>query len=206
MAAERIPPMHGIVLAGGAARRLSGVDKPMLDVGGDPLLMRSVAALADAESVVVVGPERPGVRGVDWVREDPPLSGPVAALAAGLARLSEAGTPREHIAVLAGDLVGVTVGTLARLRAAVGAADGAVLVDESGRRQWLLGVWRRDALARVLPADPAGASLHRTLGGLSIVDVPGAASEAADVDTEADLRRVRSQDTLHRSHTDYGAE
>lgn len=174
--------LAGVVLAGGAARRLGGVDKPMLEVGGVALLHRAVAALGDADPVVVVGPHRPGVPGVRWTREDPPGSGPVAALAAGLSLIG-AGL----VAVLAADLAAVTPSTVARLRAAVGSADGATLVDADGRRQWLVGVWRTVAVRSALPGDPAGASVRRTLGGLSIVDVPAEPGEAADVDTPADL-------------------
>ncbi|NBH02981.1 NTP transferase domain-containing protein, partial [Amycolatopsis sp. SID8362] len=45
----------GIVLAGGSARRLSGVDKPALSVGGKPLLTRAIHALSGAGRVVAVG-------------------------------------------------------------------------------------------------------------------------------------------------------
>lgn len=191
--------LYGIVLAGGAARRLSGVDKPMLEVGGAPLLRRALDALHDAAQVVVVGPPRPAVDGVRWVREDPPGTGPVAALAAGLHAL-HAGA-EDEVAVLAGDLTGVTASTIRRLRAALGSAEGAVLVDADAHRQWLIGVWRFDALHRALPAQCAGASLHRTLGGLSIVDVPAAGTEVADVDTAQDLDRARRSSDLHIGHT-----
>ncbi|PRX45113.1 molybdopterin-guanine dinucleotide biosynthesis protein A [Prauserella shujinwangii] len=186
--------LAGIVLAGGAARRLSGVDKPMLEVGGMPLLHRAVGALRGAEPVVVVGPERPGLPGVRWTREDPPGSGPVAALAAGL-RLLPAESPAP-VAVLAADLPAITEHTVRRLRDALGSADGAVLVDADGHRQWLIGVWRATALRAALPGRPEGAALRATLGGLSIVDVPARAGEAADVDTPEDLGGG-----LHSGHT-----
>ncbi|MBN6039362.1 NTP transferase domain-containing protein [Amycolatopsis sp. 195334CR] len=178
----------GIVLAGGEARRLGGVDKPMLEVGGRSLLGGVLAALGDAGAAdtVVVGPPRDGLPGVRWAREDPPGGGPVAALAAGLALLPDA----TEIALLAGDLTGITSSTVDRLRTARGAADGALLVD-CGHRQWLAGVWRAAALRAAVPAEPAGAALRRALGDLSIVEVAAAPGEAADVDTPEDLRRLR---------------
>ncbi|MEU3270439.1 molybdenum cofactor guanylyltransferase [Saccharomonospora sp. NPDC006951] len=179
------PAFSGIVLAGGAARRLGGIDKPMLEVGGMPMLYRAVAALDGALRVAVVGPRRDGLPGVDWVREDPPGTGPVAALAAGL---PFAGT--EIVVVLASDLPGIAPGTVSRLLGALSAhddADGAVLVDATGRRQWLLGAWRRTALLESIPAEPEGAALRRTLGRLSIVDVLALPGEADDVDTRDDL-------------------
>ncbi|MGH3433518.1 MAG: NTP transferase domain-containing protein, partial [Thermocrispum sp.] len=80
-------PLYAVILAGGAAARLSGVDKPMLEVGGKPLLHTVIGAVAGAAAVVVVGPRRTDTMRVRWAREDPPGGGPVAALAAGLAAL-----------------------------------------------------------------------------------------------------------------------
>lgn len=182
------PALYGIVLAGGSARRLSGVDKPMLTIGGIPLLRRVIDALRDARDIVVVGPPRDGVDGVRWTQEEPRGGGPVAALAAGLARCGESGC---DVAVLAGDLAGLTPDTIALLRTSIGDNDGAVLVDPDGRWQWLAGVWRADALRDALPAEPANAALHAMLGTLAVTEVRASARQAADVDTEADLRRAR---------------
>lgn len=174
----------GIVLAGGAARRLSGVDKPALPVGGKPLLARALAALAEADPVIVVGPERPGFGDVRWTRETEPGTGPVAALAAGLALVDT-----EIVVVLAGDLAGVRKSTVDRLVAALGSASGAVLVDTGGVRQWLLGAWHTEALSGALPETVENASLRRTLGELDIVEVPEEPGESADIDTPEDLDR-----------------
>lgn len=189
------PALYGIVLAGGSARRLSGVDKPMLTIGGIPLLRRVVDALSAAREIVVVGRQRDGVDGVHWTQEDPPGAGPVAALAAGLALCGERGCRSDsHVAVLAGDLAGLTPDIIALLRTSLDDADGcdgAVLVDPDGRRQWLAGVWRADALRTALPAEPANTALHAMLGRLAVTEVRASARQAADVDTEADLRRAR---------------
>jgi molybdopterin-guanine dinucleotide biosynthesis protein A len=159
------------------------MDKPAIEVGGRSLLARAVAAVADAESIVVVGPERPLDRTVTWTREDPPGTGPLAALAAGLAALG----PADEVAVLAADLPNVTPDTVRRLRAARGDDAGAILIDAEGHRQWLLGVWHRDTLHKAIPKDPAGKSLGRTLGTLPLVEVPAEQGESDDVDTPADL-------------------
>src|SRR5207253_721892 len=86
----------GIVLAGGRARRLGGVDKPALLVGGRSMLATAVAALGEACLVTVVGPEVTG--------------GPVAAVAAGLRDGTAAA-----VVVLAADLPFVTVEVVNRL-------------------------------------------------------------------------------------------
>ncbi|MEV6314102.1 DUF6457 domain-containing protein [Streptomyces sp. NPDC051776] len=77
-----------VVLAGGAARRLGGADKPGLTVGGRPLLDRVLGACADAAVTVVVGSRRPTVRIVRWAREEPHGAGPLAALDAGLRQVT----------------------------------------------------------------------------------------------------------------------
>ncbi len=177
----------GIVLAGGSARRLSGVDKPGLSVGGKPLLARAVHALSGAECVIVVGPRRPGFD-VLWTREPEPGTGPVAALAAGLAFVPD---HVDVVAVLAADLPGVRRSTVDRLLAALGDADGAVLVDASGARQWLLGAWRVPVLKKALPDEPENAALRRMLAGLRVVEVQAELGEADDIDTPEDLERHR---------------
>ncbi|MEV0728560.1 NTP transferase domain-containing protein [Polymorphospora sp. NPDC050346] len=83
-----------VLLAGGAARRMAGVDKPAVPVGGRPMRDRVLAAVADAHPRIVVGPPDGLPAGVLTAREDPPGSGPVAALAAGLARLAMAAPAR----------------------------------------------------------------------------------------------------------------
>ncbi|MEU4552610.1 molybdenum cofactor guanylyltransferase [Micromonospora violae] len=90
-----------VVLAGGAARRMGGVDKPALPVGGQPMRDRVLAAVADATSRVVVGAADAVPMGVRVVREDPPGGGPVAAAAAGLALLD---SDTSLVALLAADL------------------------------------------------------------------------------------------------------
>ncbi|MGH3739543.1 MAG: molybdenum cofactor guanylyltransferase, partial [Micromonosporaceae bacterium] len=82
-----------IVLAGGAARRLGGADKPGLAVAGRSLLSRVLDAVADAYPRIVVGPPRQLPGDVILTREQPPGGGPVAALAAGLAALDTALQP-----------------------------------------------------------------------------------------------------------------
>jgi molybdopterin-guanine dinucleotide biosynthesis protein A len=183
-------PYDAVVLAGGDARRLGGADKPALLVGDTPLLDRVLAAVADAQQVLCVGPERPTERAVTWVREEPPGGGPVAALAAALPHVTA-----PHVALLAADLPFLEAGTVEQLRAAV-TADGALLVDADGRDQLLVGVWRTDALRAVLPASPAGARLGQVLGLLeaarvSVAAEPGRLPAWFDCDTENDLTTAR---------------
>jgi len=164
MSQERI---GAIVLAGGTATRLGGTDKLAVAVGGRPVLDRVLGALAGDCPAVVVGPPRATSRPVHFVREQPPGGGPVAGLAAGLAAADT-----ELIYLLAGDLPFVTPTALAALAAALSSYDGVMAIDDAGRAQPLLSVWRTDALRRAVPAEPAGAPLLRTLAGLEVASLP----------------------------------
>lgn len=174
-----------IVLAGGAASRLGGTDKAALLVGGITLLDRVFAAVAGAETVVVVGDPRPTTAAVTvtWVREQPIGSGPAAATRAGLDPVT-AGT----VVLLAADLPFVTTATVAKLLAATGRT-GAVLVDDDGREQWLVGAWPTDVL-RAADLKPGG-SLRAVLAPLHPTHVTAGALEVLDCDTPDDLARAR---------------
>jgi molybdopterin-guanine dinucleotide biosynthesis protein A len=185
-----------VVLAGGAGRRLGGVAKPALAVGGRPMLHRVLAAVAGARPRVVVGPATlPVPAEVVRTLERSPGGGPVPAIAAGLALVPpEVG----YLALLAADLPLLTAAAVGRLRAAAAAegVDGAVYLDRAGRPQWLCGVWRTAALRARLgagPADLAGVPVHRLLSGLVVTPLvdPGPGPPPWwDCDTDQQLRRA----------------
>ncbi|WUC39918.1 molybdenum cofactor guanylyltransferase [Streptomyces sp. NBC_00557] len=192
-------PYDAVVLAGGAARRLGGADKPGLRVGGRPLLDRVLAACADAGTTVVVADRRPTARPVLWAREEPPGAGPVAALEAGL-RLAEA----EHAVVLSADLPFLRPATLRRLLAALGdtGADGALLTDADGRDQPLVAAYRTAVLRRELadlaagPDGLSGLPLRRLTGALKLTRVPDPLA-SFDCDTWDDLVNARARIREH---------
>ena len=179
-----------VVLTGGTAARMDGVDKAALELEGVTLLERTLAATAAAREVVVVGDRVPTSRPVTWAREQPPGGGPAAALLAGLDALAE---PQVLVAVVAVEMPRVTAAKLARLLAAVDDADGALLLDRHGKRQLLCGVYSGPALHRVRPqarAEEHGLPVRRLLEPLRLVEVPALADEARDVDTWEDLRAL----------------
>jgi molybdopterin-guanine dinucleotide biosynthesis protein A len=207
-----------IVLAGGDARRLGGVDKPMLDVDGVPMLARVLDAVAAAQVRVVVGPRRaldPAPRRTPeqpnraadadlvWCREQPPGGGPVAGIAAGLPH-----TAAPTVVVLAADLPWIAP-AIAPLLAALDESDppDLAVLRAGERRNYLAAAWRRStlvaalaalaALAAVAGPDAAGAAV-RTLvataqnAGARVADVPDR-GWGDDCDTWADLAQARAR-------------
>lgn len=182
-----------VVLAGGQGRRMGGRLKPALPVAGEAMLLRVLAGLKHARPRIVVGPLElvpllpPGT---SLTVEEPPGSGPVAGLAAGLALLPDA----EKVAVVGGDLPFLDATTMELLRSSLGVDhDGAVLVDDTGQPQWLCGVWWRAALRDRLTrlGDPTGRSLRELVAGLRVAHVssplPGPPAWF-DCDTADDLQ------------------
>jgi molybdopterin-guanine dinucleotide biosynthesis protein A len=188
-----------VVLAGGAARRLGGADKPGLRVGGRALLDRVLAACADARRTVVVAEPRPTPRPVLWAREDPPGGGPLAALGAGLRH-----TTADLIVVLSADLPFLEAGTVRRLLTALRAtsADGALLTDADGRDQPLVAAYRAPALGRELAAllekhhGLTGLPLRRLTAGLDLTRVPDPVA-SFDCDTWDDIATARARIREH---------
>jgi molybdopterin-guanine dinucleotide biosynthesis protein A len=176
-AADRQLSYDAVVLAGGRARRMGGIDKTALIVDDRPVLEHVLAGLGDAGEVAVVGPEVDG--------------GPVAAVAAGLERVTS-----EVVVVLAGDMpfVAGAVPFLVDALIRTPQAEVAVLVS-AGRRQYLAAAWRTAALtARLhsLAAPPAGSAMRSLYVG-EIVEVADTSGWGIDVDTPDDLRRVRTR-------------
>lgn len=176
-----------VVLAGGAARRLGGTDKPALDVGGRSMLARVVQACAGAATITVVGPERPVPRPVAWTREDPPGGGPVPALAAGIA-VGGADT----VVVLAADLPLMDAEAVAALLEHL-TADAVVYTDARGKDQPLAAAYRRGPLTSAVAgiAEPVGSRLFAVLEALSITRLPDTRGVTADCDTWDAVDRAR---------------
>lgn len=189
-----------VVLAGGASRRLGGVDKTALRVGGRTLLDRVLRACRGAGQTVVVGPRRPTVRPVTWTGEAPPGGGPVAALAAALPL-----TSADTVVLLSADLPFLDDGTVRILLDALAAAgdgvDGAMFVDAAGRDQPLVAAYRGESLRRgtallaVEYGGLAGLPLRLLTGELRLVrSVSGA---TFDCDTWEDLATARERIREH---------
>jgi molybdopterin-guanine dinucleotide biosynthesis protein A len=187
------PDLGGVVLSGGTAARFQGADKASMEAGGLTLLEHVLGALAEVPEVVVVGDELVTSRPVTFLREDPAEGGPAAGLLAGLAGFPR---PPRLVVVLAVDMPRVTTATVRRLVEAVeGDGDGALLVDEDGRRQYLCAAYRTEALLAAAPSleDQHGLPMRRLVDELRLAEVLAQGCEARDVDTWDDLLELREQ-------------
>lgn len=194
-----------IVLAGGRASRMGGVDKPGLVVGGRSMLETALAAVAPLGRTVVVGPPRPALGAhILQTREPEPGSGPVAAVAAGIAALGAG--PASHIVILAADLPFLTDSAISRLLRHRGDFDAVFAADPSGRPQYLIGVWRTEPLvARLRELDtvinqPMKALVPRRT---NIVALPGI--DDCDTPGEIDAARALFDTPAHGDRAGTGA-
>lgn len=193
-----------IILAGGRGRRLGGVDKGALVVGGRSLLDTALAAARGARRIVVVG-AGPVPAGVLLTREEPAFGGPAAGTVAGLRALraaagadtaardsaSASGESATLVLLLACDLPGA-IAAVDLLRRAVDDTepdDGWCLAEADGRLQWLCGLYRFEALQRAAAeiGDARDVSMGRLLRPLSLRGIPASPGLTGDVDTPADL-------------------
>ncbi|MFJ6696596.1 NTP transferase domain-containing protein [Streptomyces sp. NPDC091272] len=191
-----------VVLAGGAGRRLGGVDKAAVRVGGRPLLDRVLTACDGAGATVVVGGRRATARPVTWTHEEPRGGGPLAALAAGVRESGAA-----VLVVLSVDLPFIdraTVDTLVGALAAEPHAQAALLVDAGGRDQPLVAAYRAEALRRELAVletgygTLSGLPLRRLTAELALTRVVTAAPLASfDCDTWENIAAARARIREH---------
>nr|WP_314708331.1 NTP transferase domain-containing protein [Rothia mucilaginosa] len=206
---DSAPPTEGdfscaaVVVAGGASRRLNHVPKASLSDGTSTLLDCALEAVAAASPRVVVGPESlPLPSGVLRTREDPPFSGPAAAIHAGLECIaadcerSQAPLP-EWCLILGVDTPRIAPAVqqlIAAARAAEQAATDTPSPADSeasagfwgvseGIYQPLVGIYRFEAIRSVFSTGTTDASVRSFLRRLNPVAVQMSAADTADVDT-----------------------
>lgn len=192
-----------VVVAGGASRRLNHVPKASLSDGTNTLLGCALEAVAAASPRVVVGPESlPLPSGVLRTREDPPFSGPAAAIHAGLECIaadcerSQAPLPSWCL-ILGVDTPRIAPAVQQLLTAARGAEQAATATPSptdseasagfwgvsEGIYQPLVGIYRFEAIRSVFSTGTTDASVRSFLRRLNPVSVQMSAADTADVDT-----------------------
>lgn len=191
--------LQAVLLAGGRASRMGGVDKPGLLVDGVSMRDRAIAAVvaASASPVLVVGPASDSVAAVRWVREDPPFTGPAAAVVTALAAIGS--DAADWTLLLACDLPrpeGAVRLLADRIPSLAPESDGVCVADDDGRMQWLTGAYRTAALARAAAALPDGGRdqpVRALVAGLSVDVLADPEASARDVDTWEDYEELTKE-------------
>jgi molybdopterin-guanine dinucleotide biosynthesis protein A len=175
--------MSGLVLAGGASRRM-GRDKAQILFDSEPLVIRAVRRLARVCTDVVVASgdgHRLDHLGVTQVADALPGAGPLAGIAAGLESARH-----DLVAVIAVDMPAASPAVLALL-AGLWRGEAAVVPVVAGRSEPLHAVWARSAAPGVVTCLEAGE--RRVMGALSTLGArlvgeaewePAEAGEAAE--------------------------
>lgn len=209
LAAESDFSCAAVVVAGGASRRLNHVPKASLSDGKNTLLGCALDAVAAASPRVVVGPESlPLPSGVLRTREDPPFSGPAAAIHAGLECIAAdcersqvplpdwcliLGVDTPRIAPAVQQLIAVARGAEQTATATPSPTDSEAPNDSEasagfwgvaeGIYQPLVGIYRFEAIRSVFSTGTTDASVRSFLRRLNPATVEMSAADTADVDT-----------------------
>jgi molybdopterin-guanine dinucleotide biosynthesis protein A len=184
----------GVILAGGAATRMGGGDKPLLDLGGRPMLARILDTLAAEQADIAISANGDPARFAGFGR--PVLSdgvhrgqGPLAGVLAGLDWA--AGLGCDALLSVPGDTPFIPRGLAASL------APPPACAMRDGRKHHLVALWpvaARDDLRALLSA-PGSRSVARfaAMIGTRYIDfATGHAGLLTNVNTYDDLTAARS--------------
>jgi molybdopterin-guanine dinucleotide biosynthesis protein A len=200
---SKLPGAAGLLLTGGGSRRM-GQDKATIVVDGEELATRTAALLRRVtEPVIEVGP---GYTSLPRTSEDPPGSGPLAAVVAGAVALGQLGHGASGdnpipVLVVATDLPRLTAAYLQRLvhHGAASPEHSVVPRDARGRPQPLCARYSRAALA---VAGELAAAGHQSMRAL-LERIPVAWIDAdevlRDIDTPEDLSDFRDTPSVRKA-------
>jgi molybdopterin-guanine dinucleotide biosynthesis protein A len=153
------PPILGLILAGGLARRMGGGDKARIRVGGVTILARVVACLAPQCSAVIINANGDLTRfadtGLPVVPDSvPDFAGPLAGILAGLDWAAAHAPDVDDVVSAPGDCPFLPVDLVERLETARKAAKLPLACARSGDwRHPVVGLWPvrlRDDLRKAL--------------------------------------------------------
>ncbi|MCJ2033652.1 molybdenum cofactor guanylyltransferase MobA [Methylobacterium sp. J-068] len=143
-----MPPVLGLVLAGGLARRMGGGDKPLRLLAGRSLLDRVVSRLAPqcAAGIVLNAngdpdrfPDFPGSIVPDDVPDNP---GPLAGILAGLDHAAARHPAIAHVVSVSGDAPFLPLDLVDRLARQAGPGRAIVMAASGEREHFTVALWR----------------------------------------------------------------
>jgi molybdenum cofactor guanylyltransferase len=176
------PPTHGLVLAGGLARRMGGGDKALIRIGNETILERALARLRPQTVGIVLNangdPARFASFGLPVVPDSvPDFAGPLAGILAGLDWVAASAPGIEWVVSVPGDCPFLPRDVVARLHEAREQAGTPLACAHSGDwRHPVVGLWRvtlREDLRRaVVEEDLRKIEVWTSRHGIALADWP----------------------------------
>ena len=178
-----------IIVAGGSATRMGGLDKAMLPLGlsGKSLLDDVVKACPG--KVFIVGYPRESLsssdNSIEWLSDLNPGGGPAAGIWSGLNSVTS-----EYVFISAADQT-LLAETVSKLVSAASGQDGAWAIRSDGSGQPLCACVRNDLLRDLLaPTQGVNQSPLRLLSSLAMVGVSVNPDQVVDFDTWQDVAKA----------------
>ena len=186
------PAITAVVLCGGRATRLGGVEKPLTDLGGKPLLAHVIARLEPMVDGFVLSVGRDAERyeqfGYPQVADDEPGQGPLAGIVSALAL---ANTP--WILTTPADTPFLPANLVAALAPAC-TRRGAAVVSAGGHRQNLSMLLDHRAAASLAEFyHSGGRAVHRWLVANDIDEVEFPKDGFFNINTPEDLALAQAE-------------
>jgi len=196
MSAVNVPMPDSIVVAGGKATRMGGLDKAMLPLGlsGKALIVDVIKSCQG--KVFIVGSSREidaeSQELVNWVPDLNPGGGPAAGIWSGLGSIST-----EYVFISAADQT-LTDETVTRIVSAAQGNDGAWAIRADGNGQPLCACVRTALLRGLLESTQGiNQSPLRLLSSLNMVGVTVNPNQVVDFDTWQDVAKaVKESDAM----------
>lgn len=177
----QLSQIDSIVVAGGKATRIGGIDKAMLPLGLDHKTLLASVVSSCPGKVIVAGKKRPQISGVTWVDDLSNDGGPAAGIWAALSQVNS-----EYVFITASDQR-INSDQINQICLAALGNDGAWAIRENGQGQPLLACVKTELIKDLLQdSKGVNASPLRLMQQLNMVEVQVATSEVLDIDTWAD--------------------
>ena len=178
-----------IVVAGGSATRLGGIDKAMLPLGESGAALLADVVNACPSRVFVVGlPRDLTHEQIMWIPDLNPRSGPAAGIWSGLTHVET-----DYVFISAADQT-LDRETVTAIVSAAQGMDGAWAIRSDGTGQPLCACVRSDLLRDLLaPTQGINQSPLRLLSGLQMVGVSVKPGQVVDFDTWHDVAKAAKE-------------
>jgi molybdenum cofactor guanylyltransferase len=190
------------ILAGGRGRRLGGIDKSALQVGGRSILDRQLALVRQITPHILIVGSHGGAPAAAGIRTVPDRVAGAGALGGLYTALMEATT--DQVLVMACDMPFVTIPLLAELAARGAHADAVMPRDDRGPHPLCASYLRRIAPHLRACIDAGALGVQDALRALDVQDLDGEALARLD-DSGVLLLNVNSPDDYARAVAVAGA-